>query len=191
MSITRVNSKTFNAHLYLNGRPVVLNQQRLQKALGQLRMTKGEQLEAEVGLADTRVASFITLADHEDDEPLLLKFVPQGDNYEISLVHTGAFADARLYIEALTHNLLASTSAATQHFSVSTYGLPKASLGDFEAGPAHLELSSKAADGKSRSKPLYRHVSGGMDTFVDEDPNLTGHNAFNNKPATFVIKVVR
>lgn len=190
MSITKVNSKTFNAHLYLNGRPVVLNQQRLQKALGQLRITKSEQLEAEVGLADTRVASFITLADHEDDEPLLLKFVPQGDNYEISLVHTGTFANARLYIEALTHNLLASTSAAAQYFSISTYGVPKASLGDFEAGPAHLELSSKAIDSKSTSKPFYHHVSSGLDTFVDEDPNLTGHNAFNNKPATFVIKVV-
>lgn len=191
MSITKVNSKEFNAHLYLNGRPVVLNQQRLQKALGQLRITKSEQLEAEVGLADTRVASFITLADHEDDEPLLLKFVPQGDNYEISLVHTGTFANARLYIEALTHNLLASTSAAAQHFSISTYGVSKASLGDIEAGPAYLELSSKAVDSKSTSKPFYHHVSSGLDTFVDEDPNLTGHNAFNNKPATFVIKVVR
>jgi hypothetical protein len=191
MSITKVNSKEFNAHLYLNGRPVVLNQQRLQKALGQLRITKSEQLEAEVGLADTRVASFITLADHEDDEPLLLKFVPQGDNYEISLVHTGTFDNARLYIEALTHNLLASTSAAAQHFSISTYGVSKASLGDFEAGPAYLELSSKAVDSKSTSKPFYHHVSSGLDTFVDEDPNLTGHNAFNNKPATFVIKVVR
>jgi hypothetical protein len=191
MSITKVNSKEFNAHLYLNGRPVVLNQQRLQKALGQLRITKSEQLEAEVGLADTRVASFITLADHEDDEPLLLKFVPQGDNYEISLVHTGTFDNARLYIEALTHNLLASTSAAAQHFSISTYGVSKASLGDIEAGPAYLELSSKAVDSKSTSKPFYHHVSSGLDTFVDEDPNLTGHNAFNNKPATFVIKVVR
>lgn len=191
MSITKVNSKEFNAHLYLNGRPVVLNQQRLQKALGQLRIIKSEQLEAEVGLADTRVASFITLADHEDDEPLLLKFVPQGDNYEISLVHTGTFDNARLYIEALTHNLLASTSAAAQHFSISTYGVSKASLGDLEAGPAYLELSSKAVDSKSTSKPFYHHVSSGLDTFVDEDPNLTGHNAFNNKPATFVIKVVR
>ncbi|MBN6774939.1 hypothetical protein JRG42_15110 [Pseudomonas granadensis] len=191
MSTTKVNSKEFNAHLYLNGRPVVLNQQRLQKALGQLRITKSEQLEAEVGLADTRVASFITLADHEDDEPLLLKFVPQGDNYEISLVHTGTFDNARLYIETLTHNLLASTSAAAQHFSISTYGVSKASLGDFEAGPTYLELSSKAVDSKSTSKPFYHHVSSGLDTFVDEDPNLTGHNAFNNKPATFVIKVVR
>ncbi|SDT54438.1 hypothetical protein [Pseudomonas granadensis] len=190
MSINKVNIKTFNAHLYLDGRPVVLNQQRLQKLLDQPRITKGEQLEAEVGLADTRVASFITLADHEDDEPLLLKFVPQGDHYEISLVHTGAFAGARLYIEARTHNLLASTRAA-QHFSISTYGVPEASLGDFEAGPAHLELSSIAADGKSKSKPLYRNVSGGMYSFLDEDPNLTRHNAFNNKPATFVIKVVR
>ncbi|MFG6207002.1 hypothetical protein [Pseudomonas retamae] len=190
MSITKVNSKTFNAQLYLDGRPVVLNQQRLQKVLGQLRITKSEQLEAEVGLADTRVASFITLADHEDDEPLLLKFVPQDDDYEITLVQTGSFANARLFIEAVTHNLLASTSAVAQRFSLRTFGVPKSSLAEIEAGPAHLELSRKADDKNSQSKPLYRYVSDGMVTFVDEDPNQTRHNAFNNKPATFVIKVV-
>ncbi|WP_332768434.1 hypothetical protein [Pseudomonas koreensis] len=190
MSIAKINSKTFTAHLYLDGRPVVLNQQRLQKVLGQPRITKGEQLEAEVGLADTRVASFITLGDGEDDDPLLLKFVPQGDDYEITLVQTGAFANARLFIEAVTHNLLASTSAVAQRFSARTFGVPKNSLADIEASPAHLELSRKTDDKNSKSKPLYRYVSDGMVTFVDEDPNETRHNAFNNNPATFVIKVV-
>ncbi|MFH0020982.1 hypothetical protein ACFZAC_05165 [Pseudomonas fluorescens] len=190
MSITKINSKSFNAHLYLDGRPVVLNQQRLQKVLGQPRITKGEQLEAEVGLADSRIASFITLADHEDDDPQLLKFVPQGDDYEITLVQTGAFANARVFIEPVTHNLLASTSAVAQCFSLRTFGVPKISPANIEAGPAHVELSRKADDRNSKSKPLYRYASDGMVTFVDEDPNQTRHNAFNNKPATFVIKVI-
>lgn len=185
MSIAKVNSKTFTAHLYLDGRPLVLNQQRLQKILGESRITKGEQLEAEVGLADTRLAGFITLADHEDDKPLRLKFVPHADSYAVSVVCPGAFDGARLFIESETHNLLASTSAAVQYFSISTYAVRKASLSDFEAGPAYLEVSSEPGD-----KPLYRSVSGGMSTFIDVDPNLTRHNAFNNKPATFVIKVV-
>lgn len=190
MSIAKINSKAFTAHLYLDGRPVVLNQQRLQQALHDLRITKGEQLDAEVGLADSRVASFITLANHEDDKPLLLKFVPQGERYAISLVHPGVFDGARLFIEDKTHNLLASTSAPLQDFSISTFAVPKASLGHFEAGPAYLELSRETDDKKSSSKPLYRSVSSGMSTFLDVDPNPTGHNAFNSIPAIFVIKVV-
>ncbi|VVQ36361.1 hypothetical protein [Pseudomonas fluorescens] len=190
MSIATVNSKAFTAHLYLNGRPLVLNQQRLQQVLRDLRITRGEQLEAEVGLADSRVASFITLANHDDDKPLLLKFVPQGERYAISLVHPGVFDGARLFIEDKTHNLLASTSAPLQHFSFSTSGVPKASLGHFEAGPAYLELNRETDDKKSSSKPLYRSVSSGMSTFLDVDPNPTGHNAFNSIPAIFVIKVV-
>jgi hypothetical protein len=185
MSITKVNKKTFTAYLYLDGRPLVLNQQRLQKVLGEPRITKGEQLEAEVGLADTCVAGLITLADHEDDKPLSFKFVPHADYYAISLVCSGAFDGAQLYIESKTHNLLASTSAAVQYFSISTSAVRKASLSDLEAGPAHLQVNSEPGD-----KPLYRNVSSGMSTFLDADPNLTRHNAFNNKPATFVIKVV-
>jgi hypothetical protein len=190
MSIAKINSKEFTAHLYLDGRPVVLNQQRLQQVLDGQRTTKGEKLEAEVGLADSRVASFITLADHEDHAPLLLKFVPQGERYAISLVHPGVFNGARLFIEDKTHNLLTSTSAPLQYFSFSTFAVPKASLGHLEAGPAYLELSRETDDEKSPNKPLYRSVSSGMSTFLDVDPNPTRHNAFNSTPAIFVIRVV-
>jgi aromatic ring-cleaving dioxygenase len=186
MSLANINSNAFTAHLYLDGRPVVLNQQRLQQALRDLRITQGEKLDAEVGLADPRVSSLITLADHEEDNPLLLKFVPQGDNYAISLVHPGTFDGARLFIEDNTHNLLASTRAPVQYFSFSTYGVRRASLRHIQPGPAYLELISEPND-----QPLYRHISSGMSTFLNKDPNMTGHNAFNNKPATFVIKVLK
>lgn len=186
MSLANINNTAFTAHLYLDGRPVVLNQQRLQQALRDLRITQGEKLHAEVGLADLRISSFITLADHEDDPPLLLKFVAQGDLYAISLVHPGAFEGARLFIEDKTHNLLASTRTPAQYFSISTHGASKASLSNIEPGPAYVELTAEPND-----RPLYRHMSSGMSTFLDVDPNGTGHNAFNNKPATFVIKLFR
>ncbi|MDM8192938.1 hypothetical protein EVS84_22710 [Pseudomonas koreensis] len=185
MSLAKINNKAFTANLYLDGRPVVLNQQRLQQVLRDKRITLGEKLEAEAGLASLRTSSFITLADHEDDDPLVLKFVPQGDCYAVHLVHPSAFDGARMFIEDKTHNLLASTSATAQYFSISTYGAPKASLNDIASGPAHIELNSEPKD-----KPLYRQVSSGMSSFLDTDPNVTGHNAFNNKPARFVIKVL-
>ena len=183
MASAKIKNQTFTAHLYLDGRPVVLNQQRLQQVLRDLRITKTEKLDAEVGLADSRVSSFITLADHEDHKPLLLKFVPEGDEYAISLELAGTLEGARLFMEDKTHNLLASTSAPVQYFSISTNGVRKASFSNIESGPVYLELISQQND-----KPLYRHMSSGMSTFVNVDPNVTGHNAFNNKPATFVIK---
>lgn len=186
MSLAKTNNQTFTAHLYLDGRPVVLNQKRLQQALRDPRITNLEKLDAEVGLADSRTSSFITLADHEDDAPLLLKFVPKGNEYAISLELAGVFEGARLFIEDKTHNLLAGTSAPVQYFSIRTYGAPKASFSDIESGPVYLDLISQQND-----KPLYRHMSSGMSTFLNVDPNMTVHNAFNNKPAAFVIKVIK
>lgn len=77
MSLAKVNNESFSANLYLDGLPVVLNQQRLQQTLRHKRITQGEKLDAEVGLADSRTSALITLADDEDDAPLLLKFVPE------------------------------------------------------------------------------------------------------------------
>lgn len=185
MSLAKINNKSFTANLYLDGFPVVLNQQRLQQTLRHKRITQGEKLDAEVGLADSRTSSFITLADHEDENPLLLKFVPEGNRYAIKLVHPGVFDGARLFIEDRTHNVLVSTSAPTQFFSISTYGVPKASLSNIASGPAYIELNSEPKD-----KPLYRQITDGMSKFLDADPNVTGHNAFNHKPARFVINVL-
>jgi len=41
-------NKTFTANLYVNGLPLVLNQQRLKSRLGDPRITKREQLDVEV-----------------------------------------------------------------------------------------------------------------------------------------------
>ena len=49
MSLAKVNNESFSANLYLDGLPVVLNQQRLQQTLRHKRITQGEKLDAEVG----------------------------------------------------------------------------------------------------------------------------------------------
>ncbi len=186
MSLAKVNNESFSANLYLDGLPVVLNQQRLQQTLRHKRITQGEKLDAEVGLADSRTSALITLADNEDDAPLLLRFVPEGNCYAIQVIHPGVFDGARLFIEDKTHNLLVSTSAPAQLYSISTYGVAKASLSNIASGPAYIELNSEPKD-----KPLYRQVSDGMSKFLDANPNGTGHNAFNPKPARFVISVLK
>lgn len=182
MSWAKINSEGFTANLYLDGFPLVLNQQRLQQALRHKRITPGEKLDAEVGLADLRKCSFITLADYEDDTPLLLKFVPEGNCYAIQVILQGVFDGARLFIEDQTHNLLVSTSAPTQLFSISTYG----AVSNIVPGPAYIGLNREP-----KYKPLYRKASAGMSEFLDADPNLTRHNAFNQESAKFVIKVLK
>jgi hypothetical protein len=180
------NINAFIANLYLNGLPVVLNQQRLQQRLQETRITGRARLDAETGLADPRETSFITLADHEDDEPLSLKFVPHGSHYTVSIALEGEFDGARLSIESKTHNLLASKSAGSEFFSIRTVRVAKALLSDIASGPAYIELCSEP-----NNKPLYRNVEAEMSTFLNVDPNVSGHNAFNNKPAIFVIRVLK
>lgn len=184
MPLAKSNS-SFTANLYVDGLPVVLNQQRLNQRLLSPRITKREKLDAEVGLVDKRERSFITLADHEDDNPLLLKFTPQGKNYAISVVLEGVDNGARFAIENKTHNLLVSVSDQTAYFSIDKVGVTDVSLAELEPGPAYIELQSELSN-----RPLYRQWSDGMSTFLDVDPNVTKHNAFNQKPVIFVIKIV-
>ncbi|MBK5531366.1 hypothetical protein JFT91_01900 [Pseudomonas sp. TH08] len=116
MSTNKRDNIAFTANLYVNGLPVVLNQQRLKQRLRDSRITQSEKLDVEVALADLRESSFITLADHEDDKPLLLKFTPQGDSYAINVVLRGMNDGARLIIESNTHNLLVSQNEQSEFF---------------------------------------------------------------------------
>ena len=175
----------FTANLYVNGLPVVLNQQRLKQRLRDPRITLREKLDTEVALADTRETSFITVADHEDDKPLLLKFTPQGDAFAINVVLRGIHDNARLIIESATHNLLVSQSERSELFSISKSGVMRASFSDLAKGPNYIDMESE-----SNKKPLYRDTINRMNIFKNVEPNVTGHNAFNNKPVIFVIKVI-
>ncbi|WLH34980.1 hypothetical protein PSH79_24175 [Pseudomonas sp. FP2196] len=185
MSLRKNNNNAFTANLYLNGLPLVLNQQRLKQLLREPRITKREQLDAEVALANSHEASFITLAGHEDDKPLLLKFTPQGDSYSINIALRGVFDGARWVIESDTYNLRVSHSERSEVFSISKVVGEKTSLDDLEAGPAYIHL---VAD--SNKKSLYSSTAGQVSFFKSVDPNVTGHVAYNNKPAVFVIKVI-
>ncbi|QXI17210.1 hypothetical protein [Pseudomonas hamedanensis] len=179
------NNGSFTANLYVNGLPVVLNQQRLKLKLRDPRITRRVQLEAETGLADKRASRLITLADHEDDKPLLFTFTAQGDSYAITVSLRGIYDQARLVIEPGTHDLLVSTTERSEFFSISKMGVLRATLIDFETGPAYIDLATE-----SNQIPLYKTVINGMSVFKNVDPNLTGHTAFNNKPVIFVMKII-
>jgi hypothetical protein len=179
------NNKAFTANLYVKGLPLVLNQQRLKLRLRDPRITRREQLDVEVALADSSGSSFVTLADHEDDKPLLLKFVPRGDNYIVTVVLRGIYDGWRLKIEGGTHHLSVSDDAQSGYFSIRKNGAPKARFADLAAGPSYIHLVSEV-----NKHALYRAEEGGKIIFKDVDPNLTGHDAFNNEPATFVLKII-
>lgn len=179
------NNGSFTANLYFNGLPVVLNQQRLKQKLREPRMTRQVQLSTEVALADKRESCFITLADHEDDKPLLLTFTPHGDSYAIHVSLRGIYDGARWVIDPKTYDLRVSTTERSEFFSISKVGVRRASLGDFESGPTYIDLGSE-----STKKPLYRNVVDRVSSFKAADPNVTGHDAFNSDPAVFVIKVI-
>lgn len=178
-------NKTFTANLYVNGLPLVLNQQRLKTRLSDPRITRREQLDVEVALSDRGTSSIITLADHEDDTPLLFKFVPRGDGYAVTVVLRGAYEGWCLKIEADTHHVSVSDKADSDFFSISKHGVPKARFTDLDPGPSYVYIVSEA-----NGRALYRAEESGKIIFKNVDPNRTGHDAFNNKPATFVLKVI-
>jgi hypothetical protein len=179
-------NKTFTANLYVNGLPLVVNQQRLKTRLSDPRITRREQLDVEVALADRGASSIITLADHEGDSPLLFKFVPHGDNYAVTVVLRGTYEGWRLKIEADTHHVSVSDKAESDFFSISKHGAPKAGFADLVPGPSYVYIVSEV-----NGRALYRAEDGGKIIFKNIDPNRTGHDAFNNKPATFALKVIQ
>ncbi|MGE8145809.1 hypothetical protein ACQKP7_11485 [Pseudomonas frederiksbergensis] len=179
------NNDAFMANLYVDGLPLVLNQQRLKRRLQDPRITRRERLDVEVALADRDGTSFVTLADHEDDKPLLFKFALQGDKYAVTAVLRGMYDGWRLKIEANTHHLSVSDSAASSLFSISKHGAPRARLEHLGAGPSYIQLVSER-----NGRALYKAEEAGRKYFMDVDPNTTVHNAFNNTPVAFVLKIV-
>ena len=179
------SGKEFTANLYVKGLPVVLNQQRLKLRLRDPRITKREQLDVEVAMADSAGSSFITLAGHEDDKPLLLKFVPKGDQYLVSVNVRGAYNGWHLGVDANTHHVLVSDKTRPDEFSINKYDSPKAGLEDLSAGPSYVQVVSEL-----NGRALYLEEQGGKIIFKNVDPNTTGHNAFNNEPVTFVLKII-
>jgi hypothetical protein len=178
------NNNEFTANLYVNGLPLVLNQQRLKLRLRDPRITRRERLEVDIALADSESPKTVTIADHEDDKPLLLKFVPEGGKYIVQAVLRGAYDGFQLKIVAGTHHLTVTDSVGS-YFSIRKRGVERAVYKDFDAGPVYVHLVS-ADNGRA----LYRADDNGRIHFKNVDPNITGHNAYNNDPVDFVLKIV-
>lgn len=178
-------SSAFTANLYVNGTPVVLNRQRLKLRLRDPRITRRERLDVEVALASDDSTSILTLADHEDDKPLLLKFVPKAGKYEVLAVIRGTYEGGHLTVSTGTRHLYMNSGSEGARFSIRKHGVDQASFDDFAAGPGYVQLVSEL-----NGRPLYLANDKGKVHFKDVDPNTSKHDAFNNDPVNFVIKIV-
>lgn len=178
-------SNAFTANLYVNGKPVVLNQQRLKLRLRDPRITRRERLDVEVALASNDSASILTLADHEDDKPLLFKFVPEAGAYKIVAVLRGSYEGSRLKVNPGSHHLYVGNGPESFEFSMRKHGVERVRFTDLEVGPAYVQLVSEVS-----GRPLYLADEKGKVHFKSTDPNRTKHDAFNNDPANFVIRIV-
>ncbi|WP_339546225.1 hypothetical protein [Pseudomonas sp. RA_35y_Pfl2_P32] len=173
----------FSAHLYLDGLPVVLNYQRLTRRLSDPRIARRERLDVEVALASDEGAGFLTLADHEDDTPLLLRFFPKDRTYEVTAILEGVYRGKFVTSNRYKRHLHVSSGSDGFVFSVSKYGVDKATFNDLANGPVYINLAVN-------NKLVYLARENDRLYFLDSDPNVSKHDAYNSVPASFVMKVV-
>lgn len=188
----------FTAHLYINGYPLVLNQQYLQTKLLNKRLTAEQRVEFEAGLADKVFPRFVTLADYDDDAPLLFQFVSVGEKkYEVYAKLPGKYDGWRLAIDQQGRHLEVTDEAALSTFSLIREGAERALYKDFGPGPSQVILvSEERQSGMYLARSNYRDKHGSTlkndyrNIIVDVNPNFTGHDAFNGRVAKFLLKVV-
>ena len=184
MSSIKINSNSFTVNLYVDGLPVVLNQQRLKQRLRDVRITRRERLEVEVALASREGSDFLTLADHEDDKPLLFRLVPQGDKYTIQTILKGDYDEGYLAISKSARHVFVGDVVQSRQFTLVKHDVESARFSDLDKGPCYVAL---AVDGRDA---IYLAHDNDKRYFKDIDPNMTKHDAFNNNPVTFVLKVI-
>lgn len=173
---------SFTANLFLQGLPVVLNQQRLKLRLRNPRLTRHERLDNEIALASVSGSNFLTLADNEDDKPLLLRFIPKDGKYAVKTILKGEYDEHFLGLAPDTKRVIASAERGAQ-VSLSNSKNVAVGFADLQRGPAHVYVGVAG-------HLLFQGLEDGERFFKDSDPNNTGHNAFNNEPARFVLKVI-
>ncbi|NYH09719.1 hypothetical protein [Pseudomonas moraviensis] len=174
----------FTGHLFVNGLPLVLNYQVMEQRLKHPRITTGQRLSAEISLNDEVSSPIVTLADHDDAEPLLLEFVPdyQG-RYAINVKTAGRYFNWRLRFDQSTRHLLATKNVGS-YFELETYAGKLKSFGDLPSNPVSVALFS--VEKKMR---LFQHETDeGLKYFLDKNPNDTGHNAYNPSSVSFVLR---
>jgi len=174
----------FTGHLFVEGLPLVVNYQVMEQRLNDPRITNVQRLSAEVSLNDEAVSRIVTLADHDDAEPLLIEFVPEGQGRFVLKVRTmGRYFNWRLRIDQNSRHLLLDESVGS-HFKMETYAGKLRSLGDLPSNPASVVVVSAERD----AGLFLDETKEGLKYFMDKSPNTTGHDAYNSRPATFVLK---
>ncbi len=178
-------SITFTGCLFADGLPLVANYQVMEQRLKHPRITTGQRLKSEISLNDEISSRIITLADHDDAEPLLFEFVPEGQGrYGLNVKTAGRYFNWRLRIDQTTRHLLLEKSAGS-YFEFETYAGRLKSLGDLPSNPASVALVSV-----EKKIGLFQHqTKEGLKYFLDRNPNDTGHNAYNPSPVSFILKV--
>lgn len=126
MSVEDV-SKSMVAHLFLEGKPLVLNYQLMESRLNRARLTPAQRAEYERQLRSE--GGFLTVADHERDMPLLIHFHSDNDRYTLRVATPGKFYGYFLSMESIldargevtsTRNLVVLEKGAPTRFYLET-----------------------------------------------------------------------
>lgn len=175
---------TFTGHLFAGGLPVVVNYQVMEQRLKHPRITTGQRLNAEISLNDEVASRIITLADHDDAEPLLFEFVPDNQGrYTLGVKSVGRYFNWRLRLDQDSRHLLVDKNIGS-YFELETYEGKLKSFGDLPSNPASVALFSV-----EKKLGLFQHeTKGGLKYFLDRNPNDTEHNAYNPVPVSFVLR---
>lgn len=82
-------NKSMIANLFLKGKPLVLNYQLMENRLKRPRLTPSQRFEYNRQLLSE--GGFLTVADNEKDEPLLIHFRSEDDRYTLRVATPGKF----------------------------------------------------------------------------------------------------
>jgi hypothetical protein len=92
-------NKSVVAHLFLAGKPLVLNYQLMENRLKRPRLTAAQRAEYNRQLSEA--GGFLTVADRESDDPLLIHFRSENDRYTMRVVTPGMFFGFFLSMEKI------------------------------------------------------------------------------------------
>lgn len=190
----------FAAQLFVDGYPLVLNQQHMQQRLLDKRITMNERLQVEADLRDREVPRFVTVAAHEDDEPLTFNFVAVGDlRYELYANVPGKYDGWRLRMDPDVRHMKVDDGSTGALFSLIGIEGERVGLEGLKAGHASVILVSEERQSgvyltRTNFRDKDRHPSTKLTEFkrilVDINPNFTGHDAFNGRVASFILRIV-
>jgi len=92
-------NKSVIAHLYVEGKPLVLNYQLMENRLARPRLTPAQRAEYNRQLGSE--GGFLTVADNEGDTPLLIHFRSKNDRYTLRVATPGKFYGYFLSMESI------------------------------------------------------------------------------------------